>query len=128
MGTPETHSITDTSLKRIAGLSAQDPVKQFNCLMQHFNEESLAACYHALDGRKAVGVEGVSKAQYGEHLEENLKDLVSRMKRMAYRPGPVRRVLIPQDDRPNAKRALGIESLRGQAGAGDDASSLREPL
>jgi hypothetical protein len=44
--------------------------------MHHFNEESLAACFHALDGRKAVGMDGISKVQYGEHLDENLRDFV----------------------------------------------------
>jgi hypothetical protein len=63
VGTTETYTTTDTQLKRIAWLSARDPLKQFNCLMHHFNEESLAACFHALDGRKAVGMDGISKVQ-----------------------------------------------------------------
>jgi RNA-directed DNA polymerase len=131
MGPTETCSITDTQLKRIAWLSARDPHKQFNSLMHHFNEESLAACYHALDGRKAVGVDGVSKAHYGEQLEENLKDLVGRMKRMAYRPGPVRRVLIPKEDKPNATRALGISNFEDKLVQGmmhRVLESLYEPL
>ena len=111
MGTTETYTTTDTQLKRIAWLSARDPLKQFNCLMHHFNEESLAACFHALDGRKAVGMDGISKVQYGEHLDENLRDLVGCMKRMDYRPGPVRQVLIPKEDNPNAKRLLGISNF-----------------
>jgi hypothetical protein len=61
--------------------------------MHHFNEESLAACFDELDGRKAVGIDGVTKAQYGESLDENLSDLVARMKRLAYRPQPIRQVL-----------------------------------
>ena len=54
----------------------------FDSLMHLFNEESLAACFHALDGKKAVGVDGVRKAEYDEHLESNLKELTVRMKRM----------------------------------------------
>ncbi len=46
--------------------------------MHLFNVESLAACFHELDGTKAVGIDGITKAQYGEHLEENLHDLVER--------------------------------------------------
>lgn len=111
MGTPEPCSITDTKLKRIAWLSAQDSDKQFNCLMHYFNEESLAGCFHELDGKKAVGIDGVDKAQYGMELDENLKDLVARMKRMAYRPGPVREVLIPKEDKPGAVRPLGISNF-----------------
>jgi hypothetical protein len=58
--------------------------------MHLFNQESLAGCFHELDGRKAVGADGVTKAQYGAELERNLEGLVERMKRMGYRPGPVR--------------------------------------
>ena len=60
MGTTETHETTATKLKRIAWLSARDPHKRFDCLMHLFNEESLAARFHELDGRKAVGVDGVT--------------------------------------------------------------------
>ena len=62
MGPTETCTMTDTKLKRIAWLSARDPHKRFACLMHHVNEESLAACFHELDGKKAVGIAGVSKA------------------------------------------------------------------
>jgi RNA-directed DNA polymerase len=92
MGPSETCSITDTKLKKIAWLSARDANKKFDCLMHHFNEESLAGCFHELDGRKAVGIDGIDKEDYGRELEANLEDLVARMKRMAYRPGPVRQV------------------------------------
>ena len=64
MGTTEPSNKTDTVLKRIAWLSANDAEKQFDCLMHLFNEDSLAACFHALDGKKAVGVDGVTKADY----------------------------------------------------------------
>lgn len=79
--------------------------------MHLFNQESLAGCFHELDGRKAVGADGVTKAQYGVHLEGNLEALVERMKRMAYRPGPVREVRIPKVGKPGATRALGISNL-----------------
>ena len=78
LGSTETCLDTDTKLKRIAWLSASDPRKRFDSLMHLFNVESLAACFHELDGTKAVGIDGITKAQYGEHLEENLHDLVER--------------------------------------------------
>ena len=68
-------------------------------------------CFHELDGKKAVGIDGITKAQYGENLYPNLEDLVDRMKRMAYRPGPVRQVLIPKEGKPGATRPLGIGNL-----------------
>jgi group II intron reverse transcriptase/maturase len=79
--------------------------------MHLFNEESLKVCFNALDGKKAVGIDGVDKAAYKEHLDENLKNLMSRMKRMAYRPGPVRQVRIPKEGKPGAMRPLGISNL-----------------
>lgn len=111
MGSTETCSMTDTKLKRIAWLSASDPHKRFDCLMHHFTVESLAACFHELDGKKAVGMDGVTKQAYGENLEENLRDLVERMKRMAYRPQPVREVRIPKEGKPGATRPLAISVL-----------------
>nr|WP_198142237.1 reverse transcriptase domain-containing protein [Syntrophaceticus schinkii] len=57
--------------------------------------------------RKASGVDGVSKAEYEESLEANVKDLVARMKRQAYKPQAVRRVYIPKPGS-NKMRPLGI--------------------
>jgi retron-type reverse transcriptase len=79
--------------------------------MHHFNETSLKECFQQLDGTKALGADGVSKAAYAQHLEDNLTDLMARMKRMAYRPGPVRQVLIPKEGMPQATRPLGISNL-----------------
>jgi hypothetical protein len=50
---------TNTKLKRIAWLSAQAPEMVFDQLMHLVNEGSLAACFHELDGRKAVGIDGI---------------------------------------------------------------------
>jgi RNA-directed DNA polymerase len=99
---------TDTKLKRIAWLSRQDTKKEFNNLMHLFNAESLRQCFDELDGKKAVGADGIDKEKYRENLEENLENLIARMKRMGYRPGPVRQVLIPKAGKPNATRPLGI--------------------
>lgn len=77
---------TDTKLKRIAWLSERDPQKEFNNLMHLFNEESLKECFNELDGRKAVGADGVNKASYEENLDDNLQKLIEQMTRMAYRP------------------------------------------
>lgn len=107
----ETYLDTATALKRIAWLSARDRHKRFDSLMHHFNERSLAACFHELDGTRAVGSDGIDKAQYGAELDANLKDLVARMKRMAYQPAPVRQVLIPKEGKPGATRPLGISNL-----------------
>jgi hypothetical protein len=62
VGTTEIRETTATKLARIAKLSASDSLKRFDSLMHPINEGSLAACFHALDGKKAVGVDGVSSS------------------------------------------------------------------
>lgn len=109
METSDNPANTETKLQRIAWLSEKDPQKQFNWLMHHFNEESLRECFHKLDKKKALGVDKVSKEQYQENLEENITSLVTRMKTMSYRPGPVREVLIPKED--GKMRPLGISNF-----------------
>ncbi len=74
--------------------------------MHHINEESLEECFKLIDGNKAKGIDNISKKEYGEDLKENLSDLMSRMKRMGYRPQPVKRVMIPKEN--GKTRPLGI--------------------
>lgn len=111
MGATETQSITETKMKRIALLSKGDPRRSFESLMHHFNEESLKECFDKLEGKKAVGVDGVDKESYGKELDQNISKLIAQMKAMAYRPGPVREVLIPKEGKAGAMRPLGISSF-----------------
>lgn len=111
MGASETQSITKTKMNRIALLSKQDPKRSFESLMHHFNEESLKECFYELDGKKAVGADGIDKEAYGKNLDQNISNLIAKMKAMAYRPGPVREVLIPKDGKPGATRPLGISGF-----------------
>jgi retron-type reverse transcriptase len=72
--------------------------------------DMLFGIHEDMDGKKAAGIDGVSKADYSENLEENLEDLISRMKREAYKPKASRRTYI---DKPGSskKRPLGISTV-----------------
>ena len=83
MGSTESPYTTEMKLNRIAWLSKQDSTKEFRYLMHHFNEESLRECFNQLDGRKAVGTDGIRKEEYELNLNANIQDLISRMKRMS---------------------------------------------
>ncbi len=111
MGTTEAYESTQTKLARIAWLSSREPSKEFNCLMHFFNAGSLESCFHELNGRKAVGIDGVNKSKYASNLDGNLKNLVDRMQQMSYRPQAVKQVLIPKDGRIDKFRPLGISSF-----------------
>lgn len=131
MRTPESQENADTVLTEIAYLSAQNPAQVFHSLMHHINVGSLQRCFNKLDGKKAVGVDGVSKAEYGENLQANLEDLIGRMKRMGYRPQAVRQVLIPKEGKPGATRPLGIgcfEDKLVQGRVHELLESIYEPL
>lgn len=92
-------------------MSGMDKHRLFDSLVHHVNETSLKECFYRLSGDKAVGVDGVTKSEYEANLDENLADLVRRMKQMAYRPGPVRQVQIPKEGKGNAMRPLGISNF-----------------
>ena len=96
-----------TKLLRIAELAKTEKQMQFTSLAHLLNEETLKQCHQELPTGKATGVLGVTKEQYQENLEENIADLVSRLKRGAYRPVPVRRAYIPKAGS-KKQRPLGI--------------------
>lgn len=102
---------TETKLKRIAWLSSQNKDKIFECIMHHVDYALLGENFQQLDGKKAVGIDGISKDEYGKKLEENLGRLLEEMKRMAYKPLPVREHLIPKEGQPGKFRPLGISVL-----------------
>lgn len=87
-----------TELARIAELSAQNPTMVFTSIAHLINVKLLRDCHETMDGDKAVGIDGVTKEEYGKNLEENLVDLVDRMKKKSYKPKPARRVEIPKDN------------------------------
>ena len=60
------------------------------------------------NSKKAVGVDGVTKTDYGENLDESVDNLIARMKKFSYKPQPVRRAFIPKAD--GRMRPLGIPS------------------
>lgn len=102
---------TETKLQRIAQLSKRDPQRTFINLMCLFNEESLKECFSKINKEKAVGADKVTKEMYACNLDQNLEELVERMKRMAYLPGPVRQVYIPKEGNPGSTRPLEISNF-----------------
>lgn len=111
MVTTDNQELTDTKLKRIKWLSSLDKSKKFDNLMHLFNEESLKLCYQELDGKRALGLDNVSKAEYGENLQENIAGFVKNLKSMSYKPGNVREVKIPKIGSPGKTRTLGISNF-----------------
>ena len=76
-------------------------------LASYINEDTLRAIHKTMDKRKAYGIDKVTKEDYERNLEENLSNLVKRMKSGSYRPKPIRRVYIPKETK-GKMRPLGI--------------------
>ena len=84
----------ETKLERISQLSKENPEMVFTSIGHFINKELLKECHEKMDGDKAVGMDGVTKEEYGRNLEENLDALMERLKKKSYRPQPARRVEI----------------------------------
>lgn len=87
-----------TKLARISELSATNPNMVFTSVAHLINADMLEDCHKNMDGKKAVGIDGVTKDEYDRNLKENLANLVERLKRKAYHPQPALRVEIPKDN------------------------------
>jgi group II intron reverse transcriptase/maturase len=59
-----------------------------------------------MSNKKSVGLDGVSKQEYGINLERNVRSLLERIKNGSYHPRPLKRVYVPKHG--NKKRPLGI--------------------
>jgi RNA-directed DNA polymerase len=100
----------ETKLRRIAEKAGSDPNVRFTSLFHLMTEELLPGCFERLRNNAASGIDGVTKEQYAENLERNLRELVGKLHGMAYIPQPVERVYIPKPGS-DKKRPLGIPAL-----------------
>ncbi len=107
---PSRGESVETKLHRIAQKARREPGFQFTSLFHLMDVELLRGCFKRLRGDAAAGIDGLTKREYAKNLEENLRDLIARLHRMAYIPQDVRRVWIPKPG--SAKgRPLGIPAL-----------------
>jgi len=100
-----------TDLTRIGEKARKEPGLVFTSLYHHITDiDNLRECYDRLLANKASGIDGVTKAEYGKQLEDNLRDLSARLKRMGYRPSPKRRAYVPKEGSEKG-RPLGISKF-----------------
>lgn len=105
----ETGKDVQTKLDLISQIARRDPQGCINNIAYLLNEENLRDCFGQLKKGKAAGVDGVTLEEYESNLDENLQELVGRMKRQAYKPQPVRRTYIPKAN--GQQRPLGIPAI-----------------
>jgi RNA-directed DNA polymerase len=96
-------------LLKVMERAKRDPHMRFFSLAHLLDEQALQRAYARLRKDAAVGVDGITKEQYGQELEGNVSDLHERMRTMRYRHQPIRRVHIPKDK--GKTRPIGISCV-----------------
>jgi RNA-directed DNA polymerase len=98
-----------TSLQGIAQRAKEQKKHRFQDLYRMLNEGYLLECWRYIRKDAAYGVDKMSAEEYERDLEENIRDLVERLKRGSYRAKLVRRKYIPKGE--GKMRPLGIPAI-----------------
>ena len=93
-------------------------------LIHYVNKETLKEQHEKRRKTKASGIDKVTKEEYEKRLDENIDNLLVRMKKFSYKPLSVRRTYIPKL---NGKlRPLGIPAYEDKLVQGVMANILNE--
>ena len=103
---PEPGRELSTKLNRLSEIAGQDPRVKFTSLAHLLDAECLKDSYRELNRHAVSGIDRISYVEYGKHLDENIADLVERLKSKRYRAVDIRRVWIPKPE--GGRRPLGI--------------------
>lgn len=96
-----------TRFARFTQKARAEPRLRFNSLMGLlFDPAGLHESFERQEGKKAPGVDGITKSDYTEGLDGRIEDLSARIRRLGYPPKAVRRVHIPKGE--GRDRPLGV--------------------
>ena len=98
-----------TSLHGIANKARRKKQHRFQNLIGMLNEEFLWECWPLLKKNVATGVDHMTAQEYGEHFIPNVRGLIDKLKKGAYRAKLVLRKWIPKGE--GKLRPLGIPAL-----------------
>ena len=105
-----------SGLGRVRRVAATDKEARFTALLHHVDVDRLRAAYWALEPKAAPGVDGVTWEDYGQDLEENLRDLHARVHQ-----GRVPGEAVAEGVHTETGRAA--EAARGRGAGGQDPSA-----
>lgn len=91
----------------IRSAAEKKPSEKVPQLMHHLNATNLRQAFRELDGSRASGVDGVTKQQYQETLESNLRALEDTIRKGGWGPRPSREVLISKPNGGTRPLAIG---------------------
>jgi group II intron reverse transcriptase/maturase len=94
---------------KVVERAQREPEGRFHSLAHLIDVSALERAYRRIRKDGAVGVDGVTKEQYGQNLGGNLQGLHERLKAKQYRHQPIRRVHIPKEK--GKTRPIGISAF-----------------
>jgi len=108
---PNALTLADMSpgLLKVVERAQREPAGRFHALAHLIDRPALERAYRRQRADAAVGIDSVTKEQYGQALEVNLQDLHARLKAQRYRHQPIRRVHIPKAQ--GKTRPIGISAF-----------------
>ena len=101
-------------LVKVVERAQREPAGRFHALAHLIDVPALERAYRRQRADAAVGVDGVTKEQYGRELEAHLQSLHARLKAQRYRHQPIRRVHIPKGQ--GKTRPIGIAAFEDKVG------------
>ncbi len=108
---PNAATLADMAPGLLKGVerAQREPAGRFHALAHLMDGSALKRAYRRQRSDAAGGVDGVTKEQYGQHLEATLQDLHARLQEKRYRPQPIRRVPIPKGQ--GKTRPIGLSAF-----------------
>ena len=96
-------------LRKVAERARKEPEGVFHSLAHLIDVPALERAYRRARKDAAVGVDGVTKEQFGQDLETRLADLHERLRTKRYRHQPIQRVHIPKEK--GKTRPIGVSAF-----------------
>lgn len=96
-------------LRKVAERARREPRGKLLSLAHRIDVPSLERAYRRIRKDAAVGVDGITKEEYGRDLQPRLLDLHARLKSQRWRHQPIRRVNIPKEH--GKTRPIGVSTI-----------------
>ena len=109
MSNASTLGVMSLELLKVVERAQREPEGRFNSLAHLIDVPALRRAYDRQRKNAAVGVDGMTKEEYGQGLEARLEDLHTRLRSKRYRHQPIRRVHIPKGQ--GKTRPIGISAV-----------------